>query len=145
MQIEWINIPLAFLEGLALIVSPCILPILPIILSASLTGGKKRPIGIIFGFIIFFAIFTFYSRQLVAIAGINLNIVRYISFAILFILGCVLLSSKLTEKFSLLTQRIGALGASFNKPEGGFWYGLLFGGLIGLIWTPCAGPILAAV
>ncbi len=145
MQIEWINIPLAFLEGLALIVSPCILPILPIILSASLTGGKKRPIGIIVGFIIFFAIFTFYSRQLVAIAGINLNIVRYISFAILFILGCVLFSSKLTEKFSLLTQRIGALGASFTKPEGGFWYGLMFGGLIGLIWTPCAGPILAAV
>ncbi len=136
---------LAFLEGLALVVSPCILPILPIVLSASLAGGKKRPVGIILGFIIFFALFTFYSRQLVAIAGINLNIVRYISFAILFILGCILLSSKLTEKFSLLTQRIGALGASFSKPEGGFWYGLLFGGLIGLIWTPCAGPILAAV
>ena len=55
MHFDLINIGLALLEGFALIVSPCILPILPIILSGSLEGSKKRPLGIIFGFVIIFA------------------------------------------------------------------------------------------
>ncbi len=145
MQIDLMNLLLSFIEGLALIVSPCILPVLPVILSTSLTGGKRRPLGIILGFTIFFAIFTFYSRQLVQISGVNLNLIRYLSFGILIILGCIMLSTYLTEKFSQITQRLGTIGSRWNNPQGGFFYGLFFGALIGLIWTPCAGPILAAV
>lgn len=145
MQNEIVTLALAFLEGFALIISPCILPVLPIILSGSLTGGKKRPIGIIIGFVIFFAVFTFFSRQLVAISGVNLNVIRYISFAILILLAIIMISNTLTELFARMTQRLGSVGASWHNPDGGFFYGLLFGALIGLIWTPCAGPILAAV
>jgi len=46
-----IDIGLAFLEGLALIVSPCILPVLPLVLAASVEGGRRRPYGIIIGFV----------------------------------------------------------------------------------------------
>ena len=56
---------LSLIEGLGLILSPCILPILPIILAGSLTGNKKRPIGIVVGFVITFAVFTFFSKQII--------------------------------------------------------------------------------
>jgi cytochrome c biogenesis protein CcdA len=69
MENSLINIGLGFIEGLGLIVSPCILPILPIILSGSIEGSKKRPLGIICGFVLVFALFTFFSRKLVQISA----------------------------------------------------------------------------
>ncbi len=148
MQADVVNIGLGFLEGFALIISPCILPILPIILAGSLTGSKKRPIGIITGFVFIFALFTFFSRKLVYYTGIDLNLIRHISYGILLLLAIVMLSTYLTEKFSLLTQRLANTGSTLTgviNPQGGFISGILFGGLTAIIWTPCAGPILAAV
>lgn len=59
-----------------------------------------------------------------------------------------MLSTYLTDKFNILTQRLTRVGSSLENvtnPESGFINGVLFGGLVGIIWTPCAGPILAAV
>ncbi len=148
MKIELINLALAFLEGFALIVSPCILPILPIIFSGSLEGGKKRPFGIIVGFIVIFTVLTLFSRAVVQLSGINLNLIRDISFGLLLLIGIVMISTYLTEKFTQFTQKLSRVGSRVswvNNPEGGFFSGFLFGGLVGFIWTPCAGPILAAV
>lgn len=138
---------LAFIEGLALILSPCILPILPLILSTSIDGGKARPIGITTGFIVSFCLFAFFSRWLVLTTGINLDVIKYISLILLTLLGIVMLSGRLSEKFNTLTQRLADVGNKFssNSNEGGFVAGVGIGALIGLIWTPCAGPILAAV
>ena len=147
MGIDLLNIALAFVEGFALVASPCILPILPIILSASIEGSRKRPYGIILGFVLSFALFTYFSRQLVLLFGIDLNIVRNVSFVLLLALGLIMLSGYLTEKFNQFTQIFANLGykASQGDTQTGFGSGIVFGGLIGLIWTPCAGPILAAV
>lgn len=138
---------LAFIEGVALILSPCILPILPLILSASIDGGKTRPIGITTGFIVSFCLFAFFSRWLILTTGISLDVVKYASLLLLTLLGIVMLSGRLSEKFNALTQRLADVGNRFssNSNEGGFVSGLGIGALIGLIWTPCAGPILAAV
>ena len=141
-----VNIALAAIEGMALIASPCILPILPIILAASLEGSRRRPIGIIIGLVTSFAIFTFFSRTIVQHFGFDTNIIRNISFTLLLMLGSIMISSYLTEKFQLFTQGLANLGLklSNNSQAEGFISGVLFGSLIGLIWTPCAGPILAA-
>lgn len=148
MHTDLFNIFLAFFEGFALIISPCILPILPFILSGSLEGSKKRPFGIIIGFVLSFALITFFSRQLVQHTRIDLNLIRHISYVLLFLFGLIMISTTLTEKFSLLTQRLTRVGSNLSSSpqnQGGFFGGIIFGGLIGLIWTPCAGPILAAV
>ncbi|AUH73727.1 cytochrome c biogenesis protein DipZ [Legionella sainthelensi] len=148
MGTHFINIILGFIEGFGLIISPCILPILPIFLAGSLTGSKKRPVGIIIGFTLFFSLLVFFSHQLVQYFDINFNWVRDFGYAILLLLGSIMLSNYLTEQFSKITQgftRIGNFFSTANDSEGGFWNGLLFGCIIAIIWTPCAGPILAAI
>lgn len=148
MDINLLNLLLAFLEGLGLIISPCILPILPIMLSGSIEGGKKRPIGIIVGFVSIFALFTLFSHLLVTALGINLNVLRNIAFIFIALFGVVLMSSYLTERFSVLTQNIANFGNQLttrHKNSEGFFSGIVLGGLVSLIWAPCAGPILAAV
>lgn len=146
MHILLINYVLAFIEGFALIVSPCILPILPILLAGGVAGGRRRPWGIIVGFVLIFALFTFFSRALVQHLGINLDLVREVSFVLIAFFGVILISDFLSTKFEMLTQRVGNVGANLsgNNPQGGFLSGLILGALVSLIWVPCGGPILAA-
>lgn len=141
-----IDIGLAFVEGLALIASPCILPVLPLVLSASVEGGRRRPFGIILGFVLAFASFALFSRALVLRLGLDLDYIKYGSLVLLTAFGLVLLSERLSEKFSALTQRFANAGGTLSaQAKDGFFSGIVIGALIGLVWTPCAGPILAAV
>jgi len=99
----------AFIEGMALIVSPCILPVLPLILTSSVEGGKQRPYGVIIGFILAFCLVALFSRQLVTSLGIDIEWLQWISYALLFLFGLILLSTRLSEWFSDLTQRFSVL------------------------------------
>src|ERR1700689_3159723 len=141
------QLALALLEGLGLIASPCILPILPIMLAASLDGGKARPLGIITGFIGAFTVFALLSRQILAWLNVDPEIVRDVALGLLVVFGLVMLSKTLSDKLLGATQGLANLGqnlASRWDNKKGFWSGIGIGALIGLIWTPCAGPILAA-
>ncbi len=141
-----IEIGLSFVEGLALIASPCILPVLPLVLATSVEGGRRRPFGIITGFVIAFTAFAMLSRGLVSALGIDLDIIKYGSLLFLTLFGVVLLSERLSSIFSSMTQRFASAGTNLTAAnKDGFFSGILIGMLIGLVWTPCAGPILAAV
>ena len=143
---NWVEIGLAFLEGLALIASPCILPALPLVLAASTDGGRRRPYGIIIGFVLAFSLFALASRYLVSALGIDLDVIKNASLVLLVLFGLVLLSSRLSEKFSALTQGTANFGNRLaGTSKDGLFSGILIGSLIGLVWTPCSGPILAAV
>ncbi|MBU6475957.1 MAG: cytochrome c biogenesis protein DipZ [Alphaproteobacteria bacterium] len=136
----------AFVEGVVLIASPCILPVLPLVLAASADGGRRRPFGIIAGFVLSFSLFALASRWLVDALHIDPNVIKTASLWLLLLLGLVLLSEKLSDFFSRLTRRAADFGnkAAQTQKEG-FLSGMGIGALIGLVWTPCAGPILAVV
>lgn len=140
------EIGLAFVEGLALIVSPCILPVLPIVLAASLTGGRRRPLGIILGFVASFALFTLLARQLVSLLMIDQQVLQQAAMLLLGGLGMVMLIPSLDASLSQSLKGLANWGdavASKLSPGEGLRGGIVVGCLIGLVWTPCAGPVLA--
>ena len=137
----------ALIEGIGLILSPCILPVLPLVLATSATGGSARPFGIITGFIAAFTAFALFSRALIQQTGIDTEVIRHISLILLLGFGVILLFDALGARFMTLTENLARRGAdAITKRDtgGGFTSGVLIGALIGFVWTPCAGPIMAA-
>jgi len=144
---DLIHIGLAFLEGLGLILSPCILPILPIVLAAGVEGGRRRPYGIILGFVFAFTALSLLSRVLIQIFGIDTETLRMVSIIVLMIFGLILISNYLSDKFSQATQNLATWGNNLplsQQKDAGFLSGIGLGIAIGFVWTPCAGPIMAA-
>jgi len=138
-------ISFAFIAGIVTILSPCILPILPIVLSGSIDGGKRRPLGVVTGFIISFTFFTLFLTTLVRLTGISADALRTFSVVIVFGFGLSLLIPRfqvLIEKF--FSKVSGAIKHDSSKATG-FRGGLLLGISLGLVWTPCVGPILGSV
>lgn len=134
----------AFIAGFVTILSPCILPILPIVLSGGIGGGKKRPLGIVLGFIISFTFFTLFLSSLVTWFKISPDTLRLASVIIIFGLGM----SILIPQFQLFIERMFAKVSNkvtVKNSGDGFGAGVLLGISLGLVWTPCVGPILASV
>src|SRR3989344_3270217 len=140
-------IAFAFLAGVITILSPCILPILPIILTSSIGGqniGKSRPMGVVIGFILSFTFFTLFLSTIVRLSGISADTLRLVSVLVIAGFG----ASLLIPQFQVFVERLFSKLAGF-MPSGqnrtGFSGGLLIGLSVGLLWTPCVGPILASV
>lgn len=139
-----ILIAFAFLAGIVTILSPCILPVLPIVLSGSISGGKRRPWGVVLGFILSFTIFTLFLTALVKSLGISSNTLRSISVVIIFLFGLSLILPNFQVFLEKLFSKLSSLFPKTNS-NSGFWGGLLVGVTVGLLWTPCVGPILGSV
>lgn len=134
----------AFIAGIVTILSPCILPVLPIILSGSITGDKKRPIGIIVGFILSFTFFTLFLSTLVKITGIPSDALRTISIMVITLFGISLLIPNVQLVLEQLMSKLSN-SSTKNNNKSGFKGGILIGLSLGLLWAPCVGPILASV
>src|SRR5689334_4649899 len=88
----------AFLAGIVTILSPCILPILPIILASAVSPGvssKARPLGIVAGFTLSFTLFTLFLSQIVRASGIPSDALRHVAILIVAVLGIALLIPRL--------------------------------------------------
>lgn len=142
-----LQIVFAFLAGVLTIGAPCILPMLPIILGVSVGHtSKTRPLFITLGFITTFSVAGLTLSIIVQKLMIAPDLLRNIAVAGLFIFGVLMLFPKL---FEMLAQRLSGLSTKAgqishkagNKNFGGFVLGMI----LGLIWTPCAGPILGSI
>ena len=134
----------AFIAGVVTILSPCILPLLPIILSSSDSTGKQKPFGVVVGFILSFTFFTLFLSTIVKLTGVPANSLRFLSIVILTVFGVSLLVPKIQLTIELLFSRLARLIPSSQKHKG-FFGGIFIGLSLGLLWTPCVGPILASV
>ena len=133
----------AFIAGVVTAVSPCVLPVLPIVLATGAGGDRRRPYLVIAGLIASFSFFTLASVQIINALHLPSSFLRDVAIAIVAVFGLTLLVPALSAAYERSTARIPALGARMAHP--GVVGGLVTGVGLGLVWTPCAGPILGAV
>lgn len=136
----------AFISGLVTIAAPCIWPLLPIILSSSTTGGHRKPLGVTLGIITSFAFFTLTLSYIVKIIPLDLDVLRLVAVVIIGFLGFTLVVPRLSQVVEGAVSRLNGRFAGAAKLRGaGFVSGFITGAALGIVWTPCAGPILATV
>jgi cytochrome c biogenesis protein CcdA/thiol-disulfide isomerase/thioredoxin len=139
-------IAFALLAGAGTALSPCVLPVLPALLSAGGVGGRRRPLGVVTGLSVTFTVTIVGIADVVDGVGLGSDPLRYIAIGVLLLAGLVLLVPAVGDRVEARMSRIAALGARGARGSGdGFRSGLLIGGALGFVYTPCAGPILAAV
>ena len=133
----------ALIAGAGTAITPCVLPVVPALLSASAVGGRRRPVGIVLGLAATFTIAIVALAQLVKGVGLASSAARTFAIVVLIGFGLVLLIPEAAERIQAPLSRLGRFGP---KTRGdGFWSGVAVGGALGFVCAPCAGPILAAV
>jgi cytochrome c biogenesis protein CcdA/thiol-disulfide isomerase/thioredoxin len=138
-----ILIGFAVLAGAGTALSPCVLPVLPALLSAGGVGGRRRPLGVVIGLTVTFTVVIVGVANVVNGVGLGSDPLRDIAVAVLLASGLALIVPGLADRLEARMSRIASLGPSSRGD--GFRSGLLVGGALGFVYTPCAGPILAAV
>lgn len=142
-----LQILIAVLAGILTIGAPCILPLLPILLGSSLGNqSKTRPLFIALGFVIMFAIVGLGLSFLTNSLHLSANSLRNIATVALAIFGLFMLwpapFEKLTTYLSSFTTRASQIS---NQAGSGNFGGFVLGLILGLVWTPCAGPVLGSI
>jgi cytochrome c biogenesis protein CcdA/thiol-disulfide isomerase/thioredoxin len=133
----------ALLAGAGTAITPCVLPVLPALLSASATGGRRRPLGIVLGLAITFTIAIVALAQLVKGVGLASSAARTVAIVFLFAFGVIMFIPELAARIEAPMSRLARFGPRTRGT--GFWSGLGVGGALGFVVAPCAGPILGAV
>ncbi len=133
-------IGIGFLAGLITAVSPCVLPVLPILVAGGVAGGsRRRPYLIIAGLVASFTVFTLAGASILSALGLPQDFLRNLAIGLLVLLAATLLVPQLAQllerPFLPLTRR--RAGNDSN--------GFLLGASLGLVFVPCAGPVLAAM
>src|SRR2546428_4648896 len=129
---------IGFAAGVITAVSPCILPVLPIVLAGGASSeSRRRPFAIVGGLVASFTTFTLAAASLLSALGLPQDLLRNVAIALLFVLAATLVFPRLAilleRPFAFLSRRRG------GDVGGGF----LLGASLGLVFVPCAGPVLA--
>jgi cytochrome c biogenesis protein CcdA/thiol-disulfide isomerase/thioredoxin len=132
-------IVIGVLAGTITAISPCVLPVLPILLAGSATGPPRRPYAIVAGVVASFTIFTLFAAALLDALGLPDDVLRNLALALLFVLAATLVFPRLG---TFVSARLSRLARRPARDLGG---GFLLGASLGLVFVPCAGPVLAAV
>ncbi|HVA08472.1 MAG TPA: cytochrome c biogenesis protein DipZ [Acidimicrobiales bacterium] len=130
----------AFLGGLITGLSPCIVPVLPVIAAGGATGSSRsRPYLIIAGLVVSFSLAVLVGVSLLSALGLPQSFLRWMGITLLFVLAGSLLFPALGTLVEKPFNRLG--GGRYATRGGGFALGLS----LGLVFVPCAGPVLGAI
>jgi cytochrome c biogenesis protein CcdA/thiol-disulfide isomerase/thioredoxin len=120
-----------------------VLPVLPALLSASATGGRRRPVGIVLGLAVTFTVTIVGLATVVDGVGLGDSLLRDLAIVALALFGLAVAIPRLGDRLEAPLSRLARFGPSSGGR--GFWSGLLAGAALGFVYAPCAGPVLAAV
>jgi cytochrome c biogenesis protein CcdA/thiol-disulfide isomerase/thioredoxin len=130
-------IGIGFLAGVVTAISPCVLPVLPVLLAGGASG--RKPFRIVAGLVVSFSVFTLFAAWILDQLGLPDDFLRNLAIALLFVMAVTLLVPQVAQ----LIERPLAVFSRFRpKGVGG---GFFLGATLGLVFVPCAGPVLATV
>jgi cytochrome c biogenesis protein CcdA len=134
---------LAFLAGILSTLSPCALPLLPIVLGAAVSAHRLGAVALVAGLCISFVAIGILLATIGFSVGVNEGVTRGLGAVPLAAIGVVLLVPMLQDRISTWASPAGKL--LNGAPIGSGWRGqLTLGLLLGAVWTPCVGPTLGA-
>ena len=141
---------LAVAAGMLTVGAPCVLPMLPVVLGASVSGAgsaqRTRPLFIALGFALSFAAVALLFSSFTQVLGVSQEGLRQFAAVMLLVFGVLTVWPRPFQWLSLhaggVLSRVASLGMGSG---GGNWGGLLLGLSLGAVWTPCAGPVLASI
>lgn len=143
MELSSTSYGLSFLAGLLSTLSPCVLPLVPILMSSAASAHRFGPLSLVGGLMLSFTVVGVVIGSFGASIGLEQDTLRTAGGMLLILFGVVLLSSKLQEYFSSAISRTGAgQGLLARLNPGGLHGQFLLGMLLGLAWSPCVGPTL---
>lgn len=138
-----LNLVLALLAGVVTVAAPCTLPMLPILLGASVgQTGKARPAMIAAGFVMSFSAVALLLGAITRTFDFDPNTLRTGAAALLAGFGLLMIWP---APFEWLSIRMGGFGGSAVASRQGLIGGFVLGTTLGLVWTPCAGPVLGSI
>jgi cytochrome c biogenesis protein CcdA len=140
------SIGLALIAGLLSTLSPCVLPLLPIVVGAAIGEHRFGPIALAGGLALSFVAVGLFVATIGFAAGLDQDVFRSAAAAVMIVIGGALLLPRLQERLATAAGPIGnwaqeqATGFSTRGVGGQF----LVGVLLGAVWSPCVGPTLGA-
>ena len=144
MTLEFASIPLAYIAGVLSILSPCVWPLVPIVMTSAAGKGRLGPLCLALGLSTAFALAGSILTFVLLNVGLNPDAFRWFAAALLVLVGLTLIIKPLADWLSLrlssLSSRLNIGNHEANSSVGQFGVGLL----LGLVWLPCVGPTLGA-
>jgi cytochrome c-type biogenesis protein len=138
-----LNLVLALLAGVVTVAAPCTLPMLPILLGASVgQTGKMRPAMIALGFVMSFSMVALLLSAITRVFDFDPNHLRNAAVVVLVGFGLLMIWP---TPFEWLSIRIGRFSGNMAASRQGVIGGFVLGTTLGLVWTPCAGPVLGSI
>jgi cytochrome c-type biogenesis protein len=146
MHFGLVSYSLAFLAGLLSTLSPCVLPIVPILLGSAMNEHRRAPIALAAGLAISYAAIGTALAWAGTALEVDSELVRRMGAGLLGLFAFVILSSSLQERFAAATSGIGNAGNRFLSRFhlSGLYGQFVVGLVLGITWSPCVGPTLGA-
>lgn len=135
-----------FVAGVLSTLSPCILPLLPLVMGSAINAHRWGAVALSAGVVVSFVTIGLFVATVGFSIGLDSGFFRIVAAVLLIVIGIVLFSAGLQQRFAMLAAGAGNAGNGLLvrlTPEG--WSGQLLVGLVlGAVWTPCVGPTLGA-